>query len=197
MNIIDNNTTVPSHEASFESSLEVAINENFPVLYGIPGSWADLMDFIDEYTAAYKAQYPSPCPPTPTEKDRELSFLPKTTNWATTRQARTKMRQRRPEIIAPKKRVYIRNDKPNISLIMKNLPAWGSDTEDLVPIFEQYGRVRSIRIITDGGGKCYRGIAFVEFMTMEDSARAYDALYRFSYQERTIYTEYAIERKNR
>ena len=33
----------------YEQNLGVAIREAFPIIYGVPGSWANIMDFVDEY----------------------------------------------------------------------------------------------------------------------------------------------------
>lgn len=33
----------------YDQRLSDAIEQEFPVIYGVPGSWAAIMDFVDEY----------------------------------------------------------------------------------------------------------------------------------------------------
>lgn len=37
----------------YNRRLDEAIQEAFPVIYGVPGSWAAVMDFVDDYEAQY------------------------------------------------------------------------------------------------------------------------------------------------
>jgi len=68
----DNKTTF----TNFDTALHSAIEREFPVIYGIPGSWADLMDFIDDFTALHRSACRTPCPTDPTKIILDEGHIP-------------------------------------------------------------------------------------------------------------------------
>ena len=207
-------STTTTTTTNFELALEEATSKAFPVIYGIPGSWAAVMEFADEFAASWYASHPTECPPSPIESDPEYSYPSKSTKTYTKKtktkqpkQPKTKRPKQQPKrkkfrdggwdkVTGKKKRksptksprVYVRNDIQNITMIIKNLPVFPK-VDDLTEIFEVYGEVDYIKFIKNDG-MC-SGIGFVTFKTMKGAARAYAALHKISYQGGTVYTEYA------
>lgn len=183
-------TTTPT--SSFIDLLNDACNKAYPDLT-IPGSWADIMDFADKYIAENNPSYRKSIRPSiPKETSpRRKQDSPKRNSYSPRNNSynRTKRNSWSPQ---KPKRVYIRNDVPNISLIIKNLPT-NPKVNELTDIFEVYGEVDYIRLVKRGDGLC-GGIGFVTFKTMEGSACAYAPLHKIPYQNRTVYTEYVRNR---
>ena len=196
-------TNTPTPQTSFCDVLSNACNQAFPDLT-VPGSWYGIMEFRDAFIAANNPSYqktlcptiPESCSPKKQNKKR-TSYSPKKPN--SYNKKRTHYSPKKPNSWnknssrKPKsERVYLRNDVPNISLIIKNLPV-KPNINSLTEIFEAYGEVDHIRLIKGSDGSC-GGIGFVTFKTMEGSACAYAPLHKISYQNGIIYTEYARNR---
>lgn len=57
------------------------------------------------------------------------------------------------------------------SIFVGNLP-YSAEESDLRSQFERYGRVRSVRIVTDGATNRPRGFAFVEMPSLDEADEA-------------------------
>lgn len=86
----------------------------------------------------------------------------------------------------------------NTTLILKNLPFYQTSEEDLrsICIRSGNGAIRFINVLRDEAGRC-KGIAFIRFNTRMDSDRALRMLGQFRYQDRTVYAEYAMDKREK
>lgn len=80
-------------------------------------------------------------------------------------------------------------------LFVGNL-SWKATEESLRPVFEAYGKVVSIKIITDHTGRS-KGFGFVEMETAEDAENAIKNLNEKPHLERNIRVSLAQERTDR
>lgn len=80
-------------------------------------------------------------------------------------------------------------------LFVGNL-SWKATEESLKPVFEAYGKVVSIKIITDHTGRS-KGFGFVEMDTAEEAEAAIKNLNEKSHLDRNIRVSLAQERTDR
>ena len=84
----------------------------------------------------------------------------------------------------------------NSKLYIGNL-SFKAAEEDLTTLFQDFGEVRSARVITDRDSGRSRGFAFVEMGNEEEAGKALDALDGSEHQGRTLRVSYAKEREQR
>ncbi len=206
---ITSNTTV---DPRFQGALSTVVSTTFPVFQGVPGSWADMSDFMDAFTAGYEARDLELLPSKSEATSQYFSNQSGPGSWARTGDFSDgfelgwrfgnglSIRKRSYKSVSPKpdtkkktksKRVYDRYSVHSITLIIKNLPSIPS-VVDLKEIFERYGKVSHIKFILKAG-EC-SGIGFVTFKTPQGSARAFNALHKIPYRDGIVYTEYARDR---
>ncbi len=184
----------PNNKNTFEASLNAAVDKKFPIIYGIPNSWFNMMEFVDKYTDEHKTKTkvltskPKTKPKTQKPQRIHVPYEYRPRSDPKSKSFRSAPTKPYPKPRSPKK--YIRNDSPNISLIMKNLPSDPSEVciQTLTNVFELYGKVASIYICKNGG------IGFVKFSSIKGAIRAYSALHKIDYKGRIVYTEYAISK---
>ncbi len=75
--------------------------------------------------------------------------------------------------------------------------AWKASEENLKPLFEAYGKVVSIRIITDQYTGKSKGFGFVEMETAEGAEKAIQELNEKPFLERNLRVSLAQERTER
>ncbi len=75
--------------------------------------------------------------------------------------------------------------------------AWKASEENLKPLFEAYGKVVSIRIITDQYTGKSKGFGFVEMETAEGAEKAIHELNEKPFLERNLRVSLAQERTER
>jgi len=170
--------------------LDDKIRKAYPQITGTQGSWAGIMDMIDEFWAAPPVIEPIPptsdtttTEPSKTKKKRRRRKK-KEDGWTEVKARKAPVRQER---IAPvgsttnmPKKTFSR--KKNATIILKGLPYQGTSTLDLYDRFIGFGQVASINILKKPDGSC-KGIAFIEFSS---KAEAQKAAKEFSYKGRWI-----------
>lgn len=80
-------------------------------------------------------------------------------------------------------------------LFVGNL-SWKATEESLKPVFEAFGKVVSIKIITDHTGRS-KGFGFVEFETAEEAQNAIQGLNEKIHLDRNMRVSLAQERQER
>lgn len=81
-------------------------------------------------------------------------------------------------------------------LFVGNL-SWSTTDEDLQAHFEQVGRVKSVRIVTDKSSGRSKGFGFVEFENAEDAQRAIEMLNEKDFNGRNLRVSPAQEPQER
>ena len=84
------------------------------------------------------------------------------------------------------------SEKPNTTLVLKNLPSDCTNSKWLVKFFSKCGPVKYVNVLT-AEGKC-RGIGFVCFETREGSDKGLD-MDGFWYDDQKVYVEYSRNKK--
>ena len=79
------------------------------------------------------------------------------------------------------------------NLYVGNL-AYGATEENLRELFEQFGAVDSIDVISDRETGRSRGFAFVKMISQEDAAKAIDSLHGRSFMSRVLVVDEARPR---
>jgi cold-inducible RNA-binding protein len=79
------------------------------------------------------------------------------------------------------------------NLYVGNL-AYGATEEQLRELFEQFGGVDTINVISDRETGRSRGFAFVKMITQEDAARAIDSLNGHTFMNRVLVVDEARPR---
>lgn len=202
--------------AAFEASLSAAIEDAFPVITGVPGSWADIMDFVDAFRAD-KIQgcpkrmepplvpHPISTPSSKTLRNRRKREKVKARKLATKKKEEEEWTEvqkvRKPKVQIP---AYTRSTMPKrvfkkvynsqeSTLVLKGLPYHNTSVLDLMKIFEVHGFIENINILKNKDGSC-KGIAFVRFEAKESADKAVGALSRFWYIYRWVRTARANNR---
>lgn len=75
--------------------------------------------------------------------------------------------------------------------------AWGAKEENLRPLFEAFGKVVTVKIITDQYTGRSKGFGFVEMENAEDAERAIQELNEKPVLDRNIRVSLAQERQDR
>jgi RNA recognition motif-containing protein len=84
----------------------------------------------------------------------------------------------------------------NANLYVGNLPQ-DINEEELQTLFNQFGKVKSIKLISDHQTGAFRGFAFVEMSSQEEADLAKDKLQGYTIDDREIKVNDARRRKTR
>ena len=82
------------------------------------------------------------------------------------------------------------------NVYVKNIE-WDTTDEELMELFEPYGKVRSAQIIKDHVSKRSKGFGFVEMEKEDEASTAIEKLDGTELRGRTIKMNFARERKSR
>ena len=83
-----------------------------------------------------------------------------------------------------------------MQIFVSNL-AWATTEDELHQLFEAYGNVESVRIITDRDTGCARGFGFVEMPNSAEAQAAIDGLHGTVLGGRPLTVNEAREREER
>lgn len=73
--------------------------------------------------------------------------------------------------------------------------SWNLTWQDLKDVFSEYGEVAHSKIILDRETGKSRGFGFIEFETIEDAAKAKEALDGAEVDGRVIKVDFAVDKK--
>ena len=169
---------------SFQSELQNKIDVQFPVIFGVKESWADLTFFVESEEAAFEASLAA----AQAEADSNVSTKTLRNRRKRQRAKEAKAKRKAKEEIgwnavkvvkstkAPSPQKQIRGD----TLIMKNLPSDASQSE-IINKLGRHGNIKFVKLIHDNKNNC-KGIGFVRFVSRNVASDVYSAISTFRYK---------------
>jgi hypothetical protein len=168
--------SVSTQNPTLHDILEARIQKEYPVIFGVPGSWAAISEMVD----AFWESVPSVPIQAPT--------LAKLDNIQTSKKRKNKNRdvgwidveKPKKEKNNTKKKTY---GNSRDTLALTNLPSQNVSSVKLEKIFKEYGSIQKITIC--------KSVTFVKFHSISECRRALNAIPTFIYNMKTVYVKYA------
>jgi len=170
--------SVSTQTPSLHDILDARIQKEYPVIFGVPGSWAAISEMVDafwESVPSVPIQEPTPAKldniQTPTKKNRKNKN--RDSGWT--------------DVEKPKKEKNTASKKnfgnSRDTLALTNLPTNNVSSVKLEQIFKEYGGIQKITIC--------KTVTFVKFYSVADCRRAMNAIPTFIYNMKTVGVKYA------